>query len=114
MNEKSLLCGSIEELRALADSGDLPTTISWDLHMICTCAERQMNWRLIKSAPKDGTPILGCDSKGGMQYVCWWVENCNGWVFFAPHGNDSKEKYYFFPTHWKYIELPPPKLLEAA
>lgn len=59
-------------------------------------------WMPIKSAPKDGTPILAFVSKDWIEGMFW---NGSDWSYLSdgditPHGRNQ-------PTHWQPLPAPP-------
>ena len=62
-----------------------------------------MMWRLIESAPKDGTPILSWDGK--TRAVIAWSTRDRRWFL-----DDNFQKPFWDsppPTHWMALEDPP-------
>lgn len=68
-------------------------------------------WKLIETAPKDGTSIVGWNEEFGFK-ICNYLGHENykgefefGWIVFS-YG----DTYEFRPTHWISLpELPPQK-----
>lgn len=56
------------------------------------------HWEPISTAPKDGTPILVCDSKSETPYICEFKEHLNCWI--------GADRRCWEPEHWQ--ELPKP------
>ena len=66
----------------------------------------EWRWRLINTAPKDGTCILIWDE---MVHYAYWSEDYEIWINnYDLDGGTSK----YDPTHWMPAPLGPPKKLK--
>lgn len=78
-----------------------------------------MEWKDISSAPKDGTWILGINSRGNQAVIIWsdsaahWTHRLGstrgGWIY--PFSDGIQSTFWnggcgSVPTHW--MPLPPP------
>jgi len=65
------------------------------------------NWRTMKTAPKDGTPILGYDGYNMTTVFYWHPYNRpgDGWWSLVEAGAYAEDSEWT-PTHW--MPLPPP------
>jgi hypothetical protein len=63
-----------------------------------------MEWRLIESAPRDGTHFLGYDPSLFGRWIVWWEDG--GWYIDA--GSQDGSGYKNMPvTHWMPLPAPP-------
>lgn len=70
----------------------------------------EINWKLIESAPKDGTLVLVCTSDRHYTpetaYYGTYHPNARG----KPQWRTSSMRTKIQPTHWKYLPKPPGRL----
>lgn len=64
-----------------------------------------MEWEPIRTAPKDGTPIVVIAKNGGgfwtLPIVTWWENKLNGYWWA-----DEGKVLYHAPLYW--LPIPPP------
>lgn len=71
----------------------------------------EQGWQPIATAPRDGTPVIGCvycptgiDPAHWVVFICWWTDGNPG-AFNKPSGwmSDSCEDFggHEHPTHWR-------------
>lgn len=76
-----------------------------------------MKWKSITSAPKDGTPIIGCvadDDNWSESYAQWQAPVTIAWRPF--HSNQPGKTCWrvadgrpYYPTHWAPLPKSPAK-----
>lgn len=126
--KKSLWCRMCVEklglLPGIGDTGKMEVVMSTD-EMLVDVANTLVTWRLIKTAPRDGTSILGFAYPiAEVPAVCWW-EKCpieiiragiEPWQWQTKEAGDfNSDKDWaehwseirYEPTYWMHLPKPP-------
>lgn len=66
-----------------------------------------MNWQPIKTAPKDGTPILIYERENDCVCEGRYVVDACRWFERNAHPTDAWDGEIYRPTHWMPLPNPP-------
>lgn len=64
-------------------------------------------WRLIDSAPVDGTHFLATHIKSGIVRVTWFGKTSHIPLYGWCEGDDPEDIDLWEPTHWMPLPAPP-------